>query len=300
MAISFTCPHCGKQTNVAEQYAGQTGPCGGCGQMITIPVVAVTAQTMAASAAPSSGKGTSTGVIVFICVLVFLGCGGLLAALLLPAIGSAPVAGRRSQCSNNLKQITLAMQTYHDVYKSFPPAYLPDKDGKPMHSWRVLILPFLEQRELYERYDFNKPWNDPANQLVTSMVIPTYRCPSQPIASGANPQETSYMVITGPGTVFDGAKAMKMQEITDGTANTLLVVEVVGTGVSWAEPRDLDVSQFAFPPVPGNAVTLNSDHPGGSQVAFCDGSVRFISKTTSPTVIKSLITRADGEPIPEF
>src|SRR5436190_7601184 len=92
-------------------------------------------------------------------VLAVIGILGLLVALLLPAMRfGTREAARRMQCSNHLKQIGLALQNYHDEYKSLPPAYIADTEGKPMHSWRVLILPFMEQKPLYDKYDFNEPW----------------------------------------------------------------------------------------------------------------------------------------------
>src|SRR6476469_182788 len=91
-------------------------------------------------------------------LLVVIAIIGVLVALLLPAVQAAREAARRMQCSNHLKQIGLALQNYHDTFGSLPPAYLADSQGKPIHSWRVLILPFLENTTLYDRYSFDEPW----------------------------------------------------------------------------------------------------------------------------------------------
>ena len=248
MPISFTCPHCGKQTSVADQYAGQSGPCAGCGQTIAIPgpVSAAAVGPVYAPPAKSSGSGITILVVVGACFFGMLVCGGVLVALLLPAVQAAREAARRTQCSNNLKQIALAFHNYHDTYGAFPPAYIPDENGQPKHSWRVLILPFLEQSPIYEQYNFDEPWNSPNNMAVTSQAVPVYSCPSSPAGSPGS-TETSYMVIAGPGTVFDADKACKMSEIMDGTSNTLMVVEVKGTGVNWAEPKDLDAQHGDVP-----------------------------------------------------
>jgi len=221
-----------------------------------------------------------------------------LVALLLPAIQAAREAARRSQCTNNLKQIALAFHNYHDVHKTFPPAYIPDKDGKPMHSWRVLILPYLEQRALHKRYNFDEPWDSPGNLAVANAVIPVYSCPSCP-PSGDSPvsPETNYMVITGPETVFDGAKAARMADIKDGTSNTIMVVEVSGTGVNWAEPVDLDVADLTLPLSSGGSETTGSHHPGGINAAWCDGSVHFLSDGIAQEVLDAMITKAGGEPV---
>jgi len=300
MPISFTCPHCGKQTNVADEYAGQTGPCSGCGQTITIPSGAGQTPFPAASSPPRPvAKGTGTGrgvvwiVVAVACLVLLVPCSGILIALLLPAVQSAREAARRSQCNNNLRQIAIAFHNYHDVYKTFPPAHIPDKDGRPMHSWRVLILPFMEQQALQQQYDFNEPWDSPKNHLVTSTVVPAYKCPSAP----GQPTETNYMVVTGPGTLFEGAEGCSIAEITDGTSNTILVVEVAGTGVNWAEPRDLDAATFSPPFSPPRPDAAGSYHAGGLNVVLADGATRFLSNSIDPATVRGLITRAGDERI---
>ena len=308
MPISFTCPHCGKQTTVADDYAGQSGPCKFCGETITVPggksaATLPPVQTQqsgatapvavgAGAAAAGMGTGAVVAIIAVVCVFVFLACGGVLVALLLPAVQAAREAARRTQCNNNLKQIAIAFQNYNDTYGTFPPAYIPDEDGKPMHSWRVLILPFIEQQGLHQRYDFDEPWDSPNNRAVTDVHIPAFTCPSSPTSTGS--AETNYMVITGPGTVFDGAKAAKLAEIKDGTSNTLLVVEVAGAGTNWAEPVDLDASKLAPPFSAGGPDKAGSHHPGGMNGAMCDGSVQFISDTVARETLDALISK-DGE-----
>lgn len=297
MPITFSCPHCGRQTNVADQYAGQSGPCAGCGQTITIPGPSPSAALQPSYAPPaksSGGGGVAIVVIVIACLFGVLICGGVLVALLLPAVQSAREAARRAQCTNNLKQIAIAFHNYHDVYGTFPPAYIPDKDGQPMHSWRVLILPFLESQHIYNQYNFSEPWNSPHNLAVTNQHVPAYSCPSSP-TSGPGSTETSYMVITGPSTVFDGGKACRFSDILDGTSNTIMVVEVAGTGVNWGEPKDLDASTLTYPLGTRGGSTPASHHPGGLNVAMCDGSVRFIAYAESPQTFNALITKAGAE-----
>ena len=301
MPISFACPHCGKQTNVADQYAGQTGPCSGCGQTITIPGGAGQTPFLAAPSTPSpvakgTGKGVVWVVVAVVCLVLLVPCSGILVALLLPAVQSGREAARRSQCNNNLKQIAIAFLNYHDVHKTFPPAYIPDKDGRPMHSWRVLILPFMEQQALYQQYNFNEPWDSPQNQVVTRTVIPAYKCPSAP----DRPTETNYMVITGPGTLFEGAEACSIAKISDGTSNTILVVEVAGTGANWAEPRDLDASKFSPPFSPPRPDAPGSYHSGGLNVVLGDGSTRFLSNSIDPATAQGLTTRAGDERIQPY
>ena len=288
MTITFTCPHCGKTMNVADEYAGQSGPCSSCGKQITIPY------SPPGKAIASDSRFSGLLVVVIgaaIAIPVMLACGGILIALLLPAVQAAREAARRQQCVNNLKQIALAMHNYHDRYKTFPPAYLEDETGRPAHSWRVLILPFVEQSPLYDQYDFSKPWDSPENQMVGQTAVPIYSCPSDP----GSQTHTSYMVITDPDTVFPAAEALGIGEISDGTSNTLLVVEVPGVSVDWTEPADVSKAELL------RAIrNARTNHPGGFNAALADGSVRFIATSIDPRTLEALMTRGAGEQVPAF
>jgi len=292
MPIRFTCPHCGVQTNVADEFAGQSGPCAHCGKTITVPLPATAG--MPAPGARSSGTPVLVVVLV-VALVVVVGCGGILLALLLPAVQAAREAARRAQCSNNLKQIALAMHNYHAANNCLPPAYLANKDGKPMHSWRVLLLPYLEQNALYSQYRFDEPWDSPNNSALAGIMPSVYACPSNATAQ-ANGQ-TSYMVITGPGTVFEDAKACSFADITDGTSNTLMVVEVSGKTTNWMQPQDVsvdEITQTMLSP-PGVARSGPDAHPGGFQASLCDGSVRFMSDAIDLETFKRLVEKADGQ-----
>ncbi len=178
-----------------------------------------------------------------------------------------------------MKQISLALLNYESTYGSFPPAYVADEDGQPMHSWRVLILPYMEQ-SLYEAYFFDEPWDGPNNRLLADRMPTIFMCPSSP----SLPTETNYMVVTGKGTLFPGAESRKISEITDGTANTILVVEVAKSGVNWMQPVDVSIESLAQgigDPDDnlmggGNNVSASSYHPGVVNAAFADAHVESI------------------------
>jgi prepilin-type processing-associated H-X9-DG protein len=295
MAIEFSCPHCGSQTNVDDRFAGQTGPCRTCGAPVTIPGAA--AQPFAA--VPPPPRSSSSAPVLLIAV----GClaAGLLLvvpiliALLLPAVQAAREAARRSQCNNNLKQIAIAMLNYHDTWNTFPPAYLADENGRPMHSWRVLILPYMEQKALYDRYNFDEPWDGPNNSQLAAMMPPPYGCASDPAAGPAG-STTSYAAITGPGTLFDADEASSFATITDGTSNTLMVAEAANAGIHWMEPRDLDIDQMTLT-INGSPTDISSHHPGGAQGVFADGHTNFLQAGIGAQLLRALMTKSGGEPI---
>jgi prepilin-type processing-associated H-X9-DG protein len=296
MPIDFTCPHCQAQMNVADQYGGQTGPCAKCGQTITIPYSMTSHGGPPPAPARGSGGGVGVALVVVGVIAVVLFCvGGGAVALLLPAVQAAREAARRSMCMNNMKQIALAMHNYHDVWGVMPPAYIADENGRPMHSWRVLILPYMEGQHIYSQYKFDEPWDGPNNSRLVSLMPPTYACPSNVPASG----ETHYMVITGEHTMFNGGQGTPLASVSaqDGTANTLLVVEATD-GVNWMEPRDLNLDEMSFiinDPA-GNAI--GSHHPGGANISTADGAVRFISQQIDEKVLRNMIQVDDGETIP--
>lgn len=224
--------------------------------------------------------GASLVAVVFLLLI----CVGILAALLLPAVQAAREAARRMQCSNNMKQIGLALHNYASDNGSFPPAYTVDSAGNKLHSWRTLILPYMGQQALYDQIDLTKPWDDPANQMFANMEIPTYVCPSTMV----NPGQTTYVAIDDPSSVFSGPVGCKLSDISDGTSNTLLFFETEPAfAVNWMSPEDAPSS--SFPP------TGRTAHSGGCNCSFADGSVQFISQTVNAQVADALITKDGGE-----
>jgi hypothetical protein len=209
-------------------------------------------------------------------------------ALLLPAVQSARAAARRAQSMNNLKQIALAMHNYHDVHKTFPAAFTTDKQGKPLLSWRVAILPYIEAQPLYQQFHLDEPWDSEHNQKLIPLMPQVYKAPG----STAGPGKTNYLTVRGPNTVFPGAKAVRFADITDGTSNTIMAVEVSDQkAVIWTKPDDFEYDEKN--PIAG----LVGLRPGGFNAVICDGSVRFISASIDANVLKLLFMRNDGQPV---
>jgi prepilin-type processing-associated H-X9-DG protein len=212
-----------------------------------------------------------------------------LVALLLPAVQAAREAARRAQCTNNLKQIALAMLNYHDGNNAFPKLAITDKDGKPLLSWRVAILPQIDQQELYNEFKLDEPWDSPHNKALIKEMPATYLCPSR---ANPEPGTTTYRSFVGPGAFFGEGKSIGIADITDGTSNTLMAVESE-VAVPWTKPDDLMFDPAAAPSLYG----AGSLHPGGFNALFADGSVRFIKKSIDLIVFKALVTRCGGEAI---
>ena len=202
---------------------------------------------------------------------------------------------RRPKCINNLKQIGLAVHNYHDQHGCFPPAYIPDEHGQPMHSWRVLLLPYLGEKMLYEQYNFDEPWNGPNNQLLTDQMPNVYRCPSE--VAAADSSEPSYVMIVGPGTISDGPSSTNYDQITDGDSNTIMFVEICDAGFDWLQPQDLDAQQISYRINDGSGEGIRSNHSGGVCVGLCDGSVHFLDDGTDPGEIRGMTTISGGEPV---
>lgn len=310
-------------------------------------------------------------------LLVVIAIIGILIALLLPAVQAAREAARRSQCSNNLKQLALAVHNYHEVFGSFPPPGFHNRDGEGASSsstswgpsWLVLILPFVEQKPLYDRYDFRLSRSrDGVNAEVVRTEIATYRCPSdqlrQPLWNNSNVlfARGNYGANGGAGNIFSRSNfddrrnergpfhlgrhyGASIAAILDGTSNTIMIGEILagdrtgdvrgawaypsgayftGSSPHYSNPRyqlrpngiALDDNQADRPAFCSAAnddrqlrcfaggsravQTARSRHPGGVQVALCDGSVRFVRDTIELNSWLLLLSMADGQPTADF
>ena len=289
MSISFTCPHCGTHSDVGARFAGHTGPCKQCGQTVTIP-----AAGHVPAAGPAKRSSSAWPVILIVGVVVLCVAGVPLAmlvtALALPAAQSAREAARGVTCKDNLKRIVLAMHEYEADNGTLPPAYLAGDDGKPKHSWRVLLLPYLGHQDLYDAYNFEEPWDSPGNLQVARQMPLVYLCPNH--SNARQNQETSYFVAVGPTTAFPGGKGVTLSQISDGTSRTIVVIESHGQGITWTEPKDLDFDTTDFNIDTGD---LDGTHRGGIHVGYADGQVQHVDKINDDTAIRGLLTRDGGE-----
>lgn len=201
---------------------------------------------------------------------------------------------RRAACVNNLRQISLALQGYHDKYGSFPPAYIADEQGRAMHSWRVLILPWLDKQEIYDRYRFDEPWDGPNNRKLHDAVVPVYWCPNNPKQG----RTTAFVAVVGKATAWRGAEPVSLDEMTDGPEDIIQLVETLSPSIHWMEPRDLEFNHMSFTiNDPKGAPGLASTHPYGVNVVKVSAYVKFLNQRTTPNELRAMLTIAGGEKI---
>jgi hypothetical protein len=196
-------------------------------------------------------------------------------------------AANRMNSSNNLKRMALAMYNHHDAYGSFPPAAICDQNGKPLLSWRVAILPYVEGGELYRQFKLDEPWDSPNNKPLLARMPKLYQSVDR---KTAEPGMTFYQVFTGKDALFDGPRKPRITDITDGTSNTLMIVEA-GEAVPWTKPADVPYDPNK--PLP----RLGDPTKDGFNAAFCDAAVRWLKRTLPDMTLRALITPRGGEPV---
>jgi len=214
-----------------------------------------------------------------------------LTSLLVVPVAAARQSAWQAVEKNNLKQIMLAMHNYYDVHKHFPAAVVIDPKSGVGHSWRVAILPYLDQTKLYEQYKMNEPWDSEANLKVLAQMPPVFRIPGEP----GKTNNTEVVAAYGKNLAFEvGDKiGTKFEDMTDGTSNTICII-ATKTEIPWTKPEDIliDVTQAKFPAF--------GDSEKGFLVGISDGSVRRIPGNISLETLKIILTRNGGEVVPQF
>jgi hypothetical protein len=198
-----------------------------------------------------------------------------------------------------LREVGWGFQAYHDAFGRLPPAVVRDQDGRPLYSWRVALLPYVEQDALYKQFHLDEPWDSPHNAALTR---DTPRCYDPHGGGEDDPGLTRFQVFVGPGTAFE-RDGLTWADFPDGLGNTLLVAESANP-VPWAKPVDLAYSpdqplpSLACPytkPVKLFCYTIG--YRPGFAGCFADGKTRFVPHSAGEAIIRALITRNGGEPV---
>ncbi len=194
--------------------------------------------------------------------------------------------GCKMASANGLQQIQLAMENYRQTNGCYPPEYLADKEGRPAHSWRVLIWPYLCGDDSWKRYRFDEPWDGPHNRLLASQTPACFRSPN------ADPKSTSattdYVGIAGKATPWRGTSPPRTQDLQDRSRKLIWFVEVANSGINWMEPRDIPLEQ----------ALVGINVAGGIQSNYSDGlpaqmapyGCEFVPVDTPPEAFRAMFT----------
>ena len=210
-----------------------------------------------------------------------------LRAVLLPLAESFQVSARRALRSRNLQRITMAAIDYYEDHKHLPLPIATDRDSGVPRSWRVTLLPYLGEQNLFDRYRQNEPWNSPSNQQVLRQMPDVYRH----VDDSPTSYRSAYFGFVGPETAFgDGGEPARLRDIRDGISNTILVAES-RQGVPWTMPSDIKV-------VPGRPLpSIGGFDPTGALVGRVDTQVSFLPNSLPEETRRAFVTRAGRERI---
>jgi len=283
-------------------------------------------------------------------LLVVIAIIAVLIALLLPAVQQAREAARRTQCKNHLKQLGVALHNYHDTCRMLPSGYVSTVPGTSANSswcrsgglqyapWTVMILPYIDQAPLYNKFNFNVVFQDASNQMAAPNTqhlvrLATFQCPSDTL-SYQSPHLNNYFGVQGGGAApscgnsgcspanerahyvngaMYGGSSVTFASIADGTSNVFLVGETRYGGAAWGAsakqdscsyPRNLAGTQDAINLHSGPGVHdtrgFSSFHVGGCHFLLADGSVHFLSQNMDLNLYRQLGQRSDGLPTGGF
>lgn len=261
-------------------------------------------------------------------LLVVMAIIGVLVALLLPAVQAAREAARRLGCVNNLKQVGIGLHGYHDVFGTFPAGGWIASPGQPgtalMNSgWSSAVLPWVEQKSLYDSLNLNLPYKAAQNSTAASTVLRVYLCPSEPRRSLWNqapgdpfpsadadyggmygPRGIGVAPITNnpPRGAFVFNQNISMAQVRDGSTQTIFVGEAPeAINAMWASGHNLfdQSAPINARPKYEYGEELTSQHSGGVNAVFGDGSVHFLKNSMNVNVLAALCTRASGEVVPD-
>lgn len=218
---------------------------------------------------------------------------GIIAATSIPGCILRKTAedAESNKCRGCQTCIVTAMHQYHEKYGHLPPAYVLGKDGRPAHSWRVLLLEFLDP-PTFQAYRFDESWNSENNRKLESKMPSCYRCPSHDEAR--ENWHTSYFVVVGEGTAFPGSQTVKFDDIRRPKGETILLIENIDEKIHWMAPNDLMFATMSFSINDPKQPSVSSNHRNGPIVCMADLTVRQI-EVIRPDELRTLFLLATPE-----
>jgi hypothetical protein len=300
MPYLFTCPHCQTQTLVDDQFSGHVGLCVTCNQSIEVPQFLASA---AEAYRPVPGTRTSLGpnsrrlIAAAIGVIILAGAIGVAFRYGSPVVARLSATRVQGVAIRNLEQIASALNAYAADYGTYPLPIVRDANGRAMHSWRVAILPYLNEHDLYKQYDFNKPWDDPENLVVAESAPRVYTGTNQGVWTGA---QCYYHLVTGDRTIFPKSGPLSPKRINDDPAKTALVVEGMSKFSStsaWTEPTELDFQSMTGAIGQNPGTEIGSVTEGGAAIATVDGLGHFLEESMPQDIVLAILTASGGEPL---
>ncbi|MDZ4849346.1 MAG: DUF1559 domain-containing protein [Pirellulaceae bacterium] len=257
MAFEFVCPFCHVRSRVDDRFVGLSGPCAECGKPVTMPGRAKAAsyeESLDSHSTTSNGPPTHSSipidrlepsksrsvswVIGLFTLVIAIALASLATIFIYPTARNAMLLRQRTLGLSNAKQIADALNTYRRTHSSYPTPSVVDESGKPLYSWRVLILPQLGYSSLYEQFQLDQAWDSPTNISLIHKMPPVFACPDNSTALSMH--QPNFALIVGPGTLFPPSGAIDPDTMRDNSAETLLVVETKDGLGSWTQPGDLD------------------------------------------------------------
>lgn len=230
---------------------------------------------------------SNTAMILIICGvmgMVMLMCGGVMIALLLPAVQAAREAARRMQRQNNVKQVGLALHNYHAAYKQLPFTEVTDASGRPMLGWRLAISPFVEGQPQWEALAKDEPWDSESNLALVQNPPMAYQSPTGEIG------ETSIFAVVAPSGLFPPTPMTKVEfgDVRDGLSSTLMLIELPNRSVPWTSMDNLTPDE-AF------AAIRDLQPPNVAHVLIGDGAVQALSPDVDRETFDAMISKDGGE-----
>jgi hypothetical protein len=296
MPFEFVCPFCHCKTKVLDRYAGQSGPCVECGKRVSMPHFnerGVLVPTLEST--PKRPRGGASvkvswlpAVLGVSAVMTLLLVGLLVFWLAWPSIQNKMRRLSQTRDLDNMETIVKALNSYCDRYGQYPPPTILDNSGRPLYSWRVLVLPFMGYEELYREFELSQAWDSPSNMNLVRKMPAEFASPNS--VDAISSFETNYVLITGSGTLFPPSGPLSNSNIDK---DTILIVET-RNNTTWSKPGDIDIGRGLRV---GN--TPSSDigglHQGSFTAVTTDVALMRIPSDVPQVVLDALITPNGGE-----